>query len=156
MTCDENQPRREWWIDEPLLRAMGNPSDDELRVLRLDDFGVIVSLLDDRQPLCYNAADATEGGWLLRRLPVPDGGTPSVEQMDEFVRLIRTLPPGVKAVVHCQTGGSRSGVMGAAYWIGQGLPLSDAIARIAAANPDVVITPGRKQALERFAVGCPR
>jgi protein-tyrosine phosphatase len=71
--------------------------------------------------------------------------------MEEFVQLIRGVPAGSKALVHCETGGSRSGVMGAAYWVDQGLPVAEAIARVCASNPDVQITPERKEALERFA-----
>jgi protein-tyrosine phosphatase len=141
----------QWWIQEPLLLATGNPTDELLAALRRHGFGVIVSLLDDRQLPAYDIARATDAGWIRHKIPVADGGTPSVQQMDEFVQLVRTLPAGAKALVHCETGGSRSGVMGAAYWVDHGLPVAEAIARVCASNPEVQITPERKEALERFA-----
>jgi protein-tyrosine phosphatase len=151
MTVEQIPRRRDWWIDKASLRATGNPTNEELATLRADGFRAIVSLLDDSEPANYDAARAAEAGWILHRFPIPDGGSPSVEQMDDFVLIIRTLSPNAKAIVHCQTGGSRSGVMAAAYWIDRGVSVREAIARVCASNPDITITPERQEALERFA-----
>jgi protein-tyrosine phosphatase len=156
MTVEQSPRRRDWWIDEPSLRATGNPTNEELATLRADAFRVIASLLDDSEPANYDAARAAEAGWILHRFPIPDGGSPSVEQMDDFVQIIRMLPSDARAIVHCQTGGSRSGVMAAAYWIDRGLSVREAVARVCAPNPDIMVTPERQEALERFAALRPR
>jgi hypothetical protein len=44
-----------WWIDEPLLRGSGNPSDEDLAQLRGRGFTVGISLLEEgKQPPCYD------------------------------------------------------------------------------------------------------
>lgn len=141
----------EWWVDEPFLRASGNPNDGQLDSLRRCGFAVIVSLLDERQqPPAYDVLRAAAAGWRRFTIPVPENGTASVEQMEEFVRIVRRVPPGAKALVHCQTGSGRSCVIAAAYWIDRGLPVEEAIARVSGSNCDGAMTE-RRQALSRFA-----
>jgi len=48
-------PTCTWWIDEPLVIASSNPSDEELVRFRAQGFSVAVSLLEEnKQPLRYD------------------------------------------------------------------------------------------------------
>jgi hypothetical protein len=37
-----------WWIDEPVLKGSGNPTDEDLAELRAQGFATAVSLLEER------------------------------------------------------------------------------------------------------------
>ena len=120
-----------WWIHADRVLASGNPTDSDLAGLSGKGFTVIISLLDERRERPkYDVAKALVQGWTRHKVEIPESGTPSLDQLHEFVRLIRTAPPEVKILVHCGTGAGRAATMGAAYWIGQGLPAEEAIDRI--------------------------
>jgi hypothetical protein len=60
-------PTLTWWIDEPLLKASSNPSDDELAQFRAQDFSVLVSFLEEsKQAPRYDRKSAALAGWFTR------------------------------------------------------------------------------------------
>ena len=120
-----------WWIDEPLVKGSGNPSDEDLAQLRDQGFGVAVSLLEERkQPPRYDKQSALDAGWSIYSIPIEEGSAPSLEQIREFTTTLGALAPGTKVVVFCESGLGRTSCMGAVYWIAQGLKASQAIARV--------------------------
>jgi len=141
-----------WWIDNPRLLGSRNPTIADLEQLRRDGFGVLVSLLIEReQSPRYDVASATGLGFVRHSIPVKDFRPPTVDQLEQFVRLIAELPPGEKAVVHCEGGIGRTGTFAAAYWIAKGMTVSDAIAHVRKARPHAVETPEQEAALGDFA-----
>ena len=90
-----------WWIDEPTLLGSSNPSTPDLKRLRAQGFQVLVSLLCEHKQ-APNYAHAKALGYEKHNIPVEDFHPPTVEQLKEFVALLNRLPPGTKAVVHCQ------------------------------------------------------
>jgi len=142
-----------WWIDEPRVLGSANPALGDLTSLRAEGFNVIVSLLDeDEQRPYYDPAQARALGYARHNIPVEDFGTPTVEQLLEFVRLVRELPEDRKIVVHCYAGIGRTGTFAASYWIAKGLTVDQALKRVRQARPEAVQTPRQRAVLDEFAV----
>lgn len=123
---------RKWWIDDAQLMAGSNPSDGDLASLRGEGFSLVISLLDsEQQRTRYDKKSAAGAGWSLYRIPIAEGQTPTLVQVCEFTALTGALPKGTKSLVFCDHGLARSAFMGAVYWIGKGLSVPAATARIA-------------------------
>ena len=141
-----------WWIDKPRLLGSRNPTDADLELLRQEDFAVLVSLLmEDEQPPRYDVGRVAHLGFTRHRIPVKDCHAPTLDQLEQFVGLIETLPPGAKTIVHCKGGTGRTGTFAAAYWVAKGLTASKAIARVRKARPHAVETPEQEAVLREFA-----
>ena len=118
------------WMDDPLIKGSGNPSDEDLRALRTQGFNRAVSLLkEDKQPPRYDKHSAEAVGCSIYSIPIEEGSAPSLEQIREFTTTSGALSPGTKVVVFCESGLGRTSCMGAVYWIAQGLKAKQAIAR---------------------------
>ncbi len=144
-----------WWIDNPHLLGTRNPTIAILEQLRRDGFTVIVSLLkEDEQAPQYNLEQVAALGFARHNIPVQDFQPPTLDQLDQFVRLIASLSPGTKVIVHCEGGSGRTGTFAAAYWVAKGMPVSDAIAKVRKARPCAVETPEQEDAVGRFADRC--
>jgi len=141
-----------WWIDKPFLKGSGNPTDADLKKLRKKGFAVIVSLLmeDERLP-GYDVGRAADLGFTRHNIPVKDYHAPTLDQLEQFVGLIETLPSGAKTIVHCEGGTGRTGTFAAAYWVAKGLTASEAIARVRKARPQAIETPEQEAVLGEFA-----
>lgn len=145
---------RTWWIDQSALLAGSNPGDAHLARLRERRFSLAVSLLDEsRDPPKYDRRSAASAGWSIYRIPIDEGGVPSLVQVCEFAALMGALPRSTKTLVFCDSGLECSAFMGAVYWIGKGRAVADAIALIAgsAGMDPGQIAGGREEVLRRFA-----
>jgi len=144
-----------WWIDEPGLLGSCNPTTEDLEELRAQGFSVIVSLLDeDVQPPNYDLKRIEAIGYRRRNIPVTEFHPPEVAQLVEFVDLMRRLPEGAKAIVHCQAGIGRTGTFAAAYWIAKGLTVDQALEMVRTARPLAVETAEQLAVLDEFAQIC--
>jgi hypothetical protein len=83
-----------WWIDKPRLLGSRNPSDSDLERLRRDGFGVLVSLLceKERAPR-YDIARATALGYVRYNIPVRDFSPPTLDQLEQFANSLPTRLP---------------------------------------------------------------
>jgi protein-tyrosine phosphatase len=141
-----------WWIDNPRLLGSSNPTVADLEQLRRDGFGVLVSLLEEQeQSPRYDLGRASALGFVRHSIPVKDFRPPTVDQLEQFMRLIAELPFGAKAIVHCEGGTGRTGTFAAAYWVAKGLTVSDAIAHVRKVRHHAVETPEQEAALRDFA-----
>jgi atypical dual specificity phosphatase len=141
-----------WWIHEPHLLGARNPAGDDLEQLRRDGFTVLISLLrEDQQRPRYDIARATTLGFVRHNIPVEDFCPPTVDQLEEFVKLIGGLPTGTKAIVHCEGGTGRTGTFAAAYWIARGMTVAEAIARVRRNRRHAVETAAQEVGLNEFA-----
>jgi protein-tyrosine phosphatase len=103
------------------------------------------------EPPRYDKQSALTAGWTIYSIPIKEGAAPSLEQICDFMNLLKTLPDETKVLVFCESGQGRTAFMGAAYWINKGLSASDAIVRMseACATSDS-LTPERQQVLVEY------
>jgi protein-tyrosine phosphatase len=145
-----------WWIDEPNVLGSKNPSDTDLEMLKGDGFSVLVSLLrEEQQAPRYSIARAMALGYVRHNIPVQDFSAPTLEQLGQFAKLVKGLPPGTKMIVHCEGGTGRTGTFAAAYWITKGMTAADAIMRVRKTRPHAIETPEQEEVLTKFATRIP-
>ncbi|MGP8161641.1 MAG: phosphotransferase [Candidatus Dormibacteria bacterium] len=78
---------------------------------------------------------ATAAGLAYRRLPIPDQGTPSVEDTEDLVRWIaQATGRGESVVLTCMGGLGRSGTVAACFLVSAGAAPESAIAAVRAAR----------------------
>lgn len=131
--------------------AGGGPLDeykDELPVLYSAGVRSVVSLLN----IPTDSSVYESAGFSFLCLPVPNCGSPTQEQTEEFNRFItKQLVADRPVAVHCEAGLGRTGTMLAIYLISQGDSAEAAIERVRAAERNAVETAGQIQFLEQYA-----
>jgi protein-tyrosine phosphatase len=150
-----------WWIHEPSVRGSSNPTNEDLETLRAQGFNVVVSLLYEKeQRPRYDLKRAQALGYVRRSIPIRDfvvrqgqkrDGAPTLAQLLEFTKLMESIPPGSKVLIHCQGGNGRTGAMAAAYWIAKCMTADAAIQQVRSANPCAIETPEQEAVLREFA-----
>jgi protein-tyrosine phosphatase len=135
------------------VKASSNPTREELAELRSQGFSVIFSFLDERkQAARYDRKSTADAGWVVYSVPIAGGGTPSFDQLSEFIAFVSALPEGTRILMHCESGLGRTAFMAAAYWIANGLPADQAVERVRQAVSDGGWkTPQRESILREFA-----
>ena len=131
--------------------AAGGPLtafDDELPALHATGLRAVVSLLNiPSDALVYESA-----GFAFLCLPVPDGGAPTMDQAEEFVRFVTAQRTAHRPVaVHCEAGLGRTGTLLATYLIAQGDGAMAAIQRVRAVERVAVETVRQIRFLEQYA-----
>jgi protein-tyrosine phosphatase len=128
-------PTFTWWIDDPLIKGSGNPTDDDLLKLYTQGFRHAVCLLEeDKQLPRYDKHSAETMGWFFYAMPIEEGCAPSLDQVCEFKARLTALRSGTKVLVFCESGVGRTAFMGAVYWVMKGLTASEAITRVSEAT----------------------
>ena len=83
-------PTFRWWIDESLIRGSANPTDADLQELRAEGFTIAVSLLvENKQPPHYDKQSAQTAGWSIHSIPIEEGAAPTLEQIRDFMNLLK-------------------------------------------------------------------
>jgi len=153
-----------WWIIPGVLAGMPMPFihpdrrlagggaltafEDELADLHSAGVRAVVSLLN----IPSDASVYESGGFSFLCLPVADGGAPTLEQAEEFVRFVAGQRAAQRPVaVHCEAGLGRTGTMLATYLIAQGDSAAAAINRVRAAESLAGETPQQIRFLESYA-----
>jgi len=153
-----------WWVIPGVLAGMPMPFvhqerrlagggrltafDDELPALYSAGVRAVVSLLN----IPSDASVYQSAGFTFLCLPVPDGGVPTIEQTEEFVRFVTEQRAAQRPVaVHCEAGLGRTGTVLALYLISQGERAGTAMQRVRAIERVAVETPRQILFLEQYA-----
>lgn len=153
-----------WWVIPGVLAGMPMPFihperrlagggalsayEDELPALHAAGIGAVVSLLD----IPSDAAVYRLAGFEFLCLPVADGGAPTREQAEDFVRFVSDQRAVARPVaVHCEAGIGRTGTLLATYLIAQGESASVAIERVRSVERVAIETPRQIEFLKQYA-----
>jgi atypical dual specificity phosphatase len=153
-----------WWLVPGVLAGMPMPFvhperrmagggaltdfEDELPVLNSAGVRAVVSLLN----IPSDAKIFESAGFAFRCLPMPDGGAPTMEQADEFVRFVGLERAEKHPVaVHCEAGLGRTGTMLAVYLISEGDGAAGAIGKVRTVESSAIETNRQIQFLEQYA-----
>jgi len=137
------------WLIPGVLAGSDRPYGlRDLQRLAREGVRVLVTVME--APLDPEAVAAA--GMEYHHLPVPDFGTPSLEQLEQFVELVKeNSAKGRPVAVHCLMGWGRTGTFLAAYLISQGMGFEEAVREVRRKRPGSIETVGQLEALRRFA-----
>jgi protein-tyrosine phosphatase len=130
---------------------------DDLHALQAAGVSHVVALVSDDELGNYGVEGLfeayREAGFVIRRLPIPDMGISSVEDMAGMVAwLDEQLREGARVLVHCVGGLGRSGMAAACYLTTRGLDAGAAIAEVRRARSPYAIETTKQEAfVRRFA-----
>jgi len=142
------------WLVEGELAAMPLPGRNrDLAVgaefLRMEGVRTLVSLTEtppDAEVLA--ASDIAQV-----HIPVHDFTAPTLEQMIEFVGVVRaSAARGEPVGVHCTAGLGRSGTMAAAYLVAEGATATEAITTLRRLRPGSIETEAQEAAVSRYEI----
>jgi len=136
------------WIDDDLAMA-AMPAEGQIADLA-QTFKAVVTLIEDWQ-FGYDPQLWHTFGTEMLNLPIPDFGTPRLEELSEAVDWInREIAAGKKVLVHCLVGRGRSGTVAAAYLISKGFDADDAIQQVRRHVHGAIETHEQEELLRRF------
>lgn len=119
---------------------------------RLANVGIAASL---NMRTGYSDVENGIGFGEYLQLPTTDGEAPTTEQLREGCEFVRRIVRrGESVYIHCQTGLGRGPTMAAAFLIGEGESMEDAIAAIKHVRPFTDLQPSQLAALRRFEAVC--
>jgi CheY-like chemotaxis protein len=153
-----------WWVIPGVLAGMPMPFihpdrrmnqggplgayDDDLPVLHAAGVRTVVSLLN----IPSDASVYESAGFAFLCLPVADGGAPTMDQANDFVRFVFRQREERRAVaVHCEAGLGRTGTMLAAYLVSQGETAEEAIRHVRSVEKAALETARQVHFVEMFA-----
>ena len=76
-------PTFTWWIDDPLIKGSGNPTDEDLRELRAQGLSRAICLLEENKQLPrYDKHSAETKGWSIYSIPIEEGRAPCLSKSE--------------------------------------------------------------------------
>jgi len=138
-------------MDEKLAIAP-MPSEDQIEDLA-KTFKAVVMLEMDWE-LDYDIQQWRKFGVNVKHLPIPDFGTPGLNDLQEVIEWIkREIEKGTTVLVHCLGGIGRSGMVAAAYLISNGFGVDEAIKQVRARVTGAIETYEQEELLRVFVQG---
>jgi protein-tyrosine phosphatase len=136
---------------------LGRSLPEDLLALYAERLTHIVPLITDQELLDYGVEGLfsayQQAGWGVHRLPIPDMGVCSLEEMAGLVAwLEERLAAGDRVLIHCVGGLGRSGMAVACYLASRGLSAQAAIDAVRRArSPHAIETLEQESFVQRFA-----
>ena len=139
-------PRNFSWLERAKVAGCARPeSEAELNAVKAQGVQAIVSLTGT--PL--NPEIVSELGFDYLHSHI--SGAPTIQQLDEIVKLIEAKNAQSKPVlVHCAEGRGRTGTVLAAYLVYHGLKADDAIQVVRQKRPGSIESPEQENAIHEF------
>lgn len=140
------------WIVPGKLAAMPLPGRDrpleqDAAYLEQEGIRILVSLTENPPDSGVLASRNID----QEHIPVQDYTPPTLEQMIEFVTVVKdSVVAGKPVGVHCTAGLGRSGTMAAAYLVADGASADEAIATVRQLRPGSIETTAQEDAVRRF------
>lgn len=120
----------------------------DLQQLAHEGIKVLVTVMEE----CLDEKAVNQAGLEYHCFPVPPYGTPSLEQLDQFIDLVnKNRAKNRPVTVHCYMGWGRTGTFLAAYLISEGKGAEEAIYEVREKRPGSIETMGQEQILRIFA-----
>ncbi len=137
------------WVEVPFLAASASPYDlEELLWLRQHGIDIILTLTEDPLPRSW----VDDAGLMMVHVPIQDMDSPTEEQFDECISVIRrAVAAKMGVLVHCLAGRGRTGTILAGYLVSKGLSSRDAIRQIRQMRPGSIETSEQEQAVHKWA-----
>jgi atypical dual specificity phosphatase len=131
------------WIVDGRVGGMARPWPGDLAWLKAQGVTAILSLTERRPEL---------PGFEVHHIPVVDMTSPTIEQLHAAVAFIRgVVAKGGAVVTHCTAGMGRTGTVLAAYLVGEGHPVEEALRRVREMRPGSVETLEQEESLATYA-----
>jgi atypical dual specificity phosphatase len=131
------------WIVEGRVGGMARPRPGDLEWLRQNGVTAILSLTEGRPEL---------PGFEVFHVPVVDMTSPTLAQLHAAVGFLKgVVDRGGSVVVHCTAGMGRTGTILAAYLVGEGLRVEEALRRVRELRPGSVETLEQEEILAAYA-----
>jgi len=120
---------------------------DDLERLAHEGIKVLITAMEDS----LNDTLVKDVGLEYHYFPVLPYGTPSLQQITDFVNLVNTNRSKNRPVaVHCFMGWGRTGTLLAAYLISEGMSADEAINEVREKRPGSIETLGQEQILHVY------
>lgn len=119
---------------------------------RLTDLGITadIDLQDNR-----DEHERINGVDTFLWLPTPDHTAPTITQLCVGIETLKALiSTKTKTYVHCQYGHGRSPTLVIAYFMSEGMSLSEAMEFVAKRRPEIHLLPAQLRGLEEFERTC--
>ena len=137
------------WLIPGVLAGSDRPYGlRDLQRMAREGVRVLVTVMEES----LDPEEVAAAGMEYHHLPVSDFGTPTMEQLDRFVKLVdENRNRGRPVAVHCLMGWGRTGTFLAAYLISQGMDFREAVREVRRRRPGSIETSGQLEILRRFA-----
>jgi atypical dual specificity phosphatase len=145
-------PRNFSWIDPGKVAGHGFPhQSNHLEFLvSSENIRHLVTLTEWMPPAC-TSEEMERLRLVSHHIPVRDYTAPSLEQIHEFIKIVKEANEKEEAVaVHCMSGKGRTGTFLACYLADQ-MTAEEAISTIRRLRPGSIETSNQEQAVARYA-----
>ncbi len=140
-----------WIIDGKLAGHQAPSSEQDLTWLKKQGILALVRMAEHNNAEVNSLQINSQGMWDCHE-PVPDFGTPAVDQMNRMIQFInRSISDQRPVGISCKAGMGRTGTILACYLVSLGFASDAAINEVRKKRPGSVETKEQENAVESYA-----